>query len=602
MADDFNKFPDPSHELPSPAESRPETLRDQFAYGSPEGRELGAGFERAHDERELGRQFANPAIADAHKLGQSFADPNSLDDARMGKAFEESNSCRKKRHVPVADRVHKPKNRRVLYVFVGCVLVLFVVVFLLGWLPRHARDEQIRKETEQRSKADPVVETVPVKRGGAGGGLVVPGTTDALTQAFVYARANGYLKQRFVDIGDRVHEGQLLAIIDAPDLDQQVDQAREQVRQAESQLNQQRAQLALTKVTVERYRVLVAKGVFSRQQGDQTEADYASQQANVASAERNVEAFKANLRRTIALQSYERVTAPFSGVITQRNVDVGALISASGAAGGAGNGPAPQGQSSSSGGSQQSGQSNNSGSSGNVNTAATPANSPGQGGPLFGIAQVGRLRILVSVPEGYAAGVHPGVQAKLNFQSFPDKTFTGEVTRTSGAVDENTRTLLTEVQVDNRDGKLLPGMYAVATFPPAVGDSPLLVPGDAIAIRNDKSVVFVVADNKVRVVPVTLGRDYGPSIEVLSGLRDGDVIVTNVTDDVYDGAKVQIHLNAAQQQQQQQKPDENQPPGGSTQYGNQGIADQNMQGKPAQQTQKGNGQQPKSGDGTGSKP
>jgi multidrug efflux pump subunit AcrA (membrane-fusion protein) len=602
MADDFNKFPDPSHELPSPAESRAETLREQFAYGSPEGRELGTGFERAHDERELGRQFAHPAIADAQKLGHAFADPNSLDDARMGKLFEESNSSRKKKHVPVAERVHPPKNRKVLYIFVACVAVLFLAVFVLGWLPRHSRDEEIKKDAEQRSKADPVVETAVVKRAATGGGLVVPGTTDALTQAFVFARANGYLKQRFVDIGDRVREGQLLAIIDAPDLDQQVDQAREQVHQAESQLNQQRAQLALTKVTVERYRVLVAKGVFSRQQGDQTEADYASQQANVAAAERNVQAFEANLRHSLALQSYEHVTAPFSGIITQRNVDVGALISASGAAGGASAGPAPQGQSSTSGGSQQSGQTNNSGSSGSVSSAATPANSPGQGGPLFGIAQVQRLRILISVPEGYAASVHPGVQAKLNFQEFPNASFTGEVTRTSGSIDENTRTLLTEVQVDNHDGKLLPGMYAVATFPPTVGESPLLVPGDALTIRNDKSVVFAVADDKVRLVPVTLGRDYGPLIEVLSGLRDGDVIVTNVTDDVYDGAKVRVHSNSGQQQQQQQRPDQNQPPGGSTQYGNPGIADQNMQGKSSQQTQKGNGQKPKSGGTTRSKP
>ena len=393
----------------------------------------------------------------------------------------------------------------------------------------------------------------------------------------------------------------MLAIVDAPDLDQQVDQAREQVRQAESQLNQQRAQLALTKVTVERYRVLVAKGVFSRQEGDQREADFASQQANVASAERNVEAFKANLRRVIALQSYERVTAPFSGVITQRNVDVGALISGSGSAGGAASGPSPQGQASSSGGSTQAGQSNNAGSSGSINQAATSSATPGQGGPLFGIAQVERLRILVSVPEGYAASVHTGVQAKLNFQEFPQKTFTGEVTRTSGSLDQNTRTLLAEVQVDNRDGSLMPGMYAVATFPATVGASPLLVPGDSVVIRGDKPTVATVVDGKVRVIPVTLGRDYGPSVEVLNGLREGDMIVTNVTDDVRDGVKVHAEFSPTQQGAAQQKPDQSQPPGGNTQYGNQSITDQNMQGKPGQQNQKGNGKQ---GDKTdsGSKP
>jgi multidrug efflux pump subunit AcrA (membrane-fusion protein) len=593
---------DPSHQLPLPEDQRPEALRDQFAYGSREGRELGAGFERANDERDLGRQFANPAIADAHKLGNSFADPNSLDDARLGKSFEESNSCRKKKHVPIAQRVHKPKNRRVLLIFIVCVLVLFGLIFLVGFLRYHSRNEEIKKDADQRRDADPVVETSRVQRATAGGGLVIPGTTNALTEAYVYARANGYLKQRFVDIGDHVRAGQLLAIIDAPDLDQQVDQAREQVRQAESQLNQQKAQLALTKVTVERYRVLVAKGVFSRQQGDQTEADYASQVANVASAERNVQAFEANLRRQIALQSYEHVTAPFSGIITDRNVDVGALISASGAAGGASSGPAPQGQASASGGSTQSGQSNNAGSSGSVSTAATPTASPGQGGPLFGIAQVQRLRILISVPEGYASAIHVGVQAKLNFQEYPDANFTGEVTRTAGSLDQNTRTLLTEVQVDNRDGKLLPGMYVVATFPPIAGATSLVVPGDAIAIRNDKTVVAMVVDGKVRIIPVVLGRDYGPSVEVLSGLHEGDVLITNVTDDVTEGRAVKSQMNATQGKAAQQKPDQNQPPGGNTQYGNQGITDQNMQGQPSKQNQKGNGQKPKSDSSSGSKP
>ncbi len=570
MADERYRI-DPSHELPLPEEQRPEAL---------------------------GRQFAEPSLVESQKLGESFADPNALDDQRLGKAFEESNSSRKKKP---KERLHKPKNRKVLYVFIACVVVFFLAVFVISFLRLHSRNKETQKEADARKNADPVVEVTRVQRAPAGGGLVIPGTTNALTEAFVYARANGYLQKRFVDIGDRVRKGQLLAIVDAPDLDQQVDQAREQVRQAESQLNQQRAQLALTKVTVERYRVLVAKGVFSRQEGDQREADFASQQANVASAERNVEAFKANLRRVIALQSYERVTAPFSGVITQRNVDVGALISGSGSAGGAASGPSPQGQASSSGGSTQAGQSNNAGSSGSINQAATSSATPGQGGPLFGIAQVERLRILVSVPEGYAASVHTGVQAKLNFQEFPQKTFTGEVTRTSGSLDQNTRTLLAEVQVDNRDGSLMPGMYAVATFPPTVGASPLLVPGDAVVIRGDKPTVATVVDGKVRVIPVTLGRDYGPSVEVLNGLREGDMIVTNVTDDVRDGVKVHAEFSPTQQGATQQKPDQSQPPGGNTQYGNQSITDQNMQGKPGQQNQKGSGKQGGKTD-SGSKP
>jgi multidrug efflux pump subunit AcrA (membrane-fusion protein) len=575
MADDFNRRPiDPSHELPLPEQQRPEAL---------------------------GREFADPTRTEAAKLGNAFADPNSLDDARLGKAFIESNASSSTRKKKSATHGVKPESRRILYVFLIGLIVVFLLIFLLGWLPRHSRDKAIREQAERERNADPVVEVVRVKGSGAGGGLVVPGTTTALTEAFVYARANGYLKKRFVDIGDHVREGQLLALIDAPDLDQQVDQAREQVRQAESQLNQQRAQLALTKVTVERYRVLVAKGVFSRQQGDQTEADYASQVANVASAERNVEAFKANLRRVIALQGYERVTAPFSGIITQRNVDVGALISASGAAGGAASGPSPQGQASSSGGSTQTAQSNNAGSSGSVNQAATSSASPGQGGPLFGIAQVQRLRILVSVPEGYAGNINPGVHAQLNFQEYPQRVFSGEVTRTSGSLDQNTRTLLTEIQVDNRDGKLLPGMYAVATFPPVAGVSPLLVPGDAIAIRNDRTVIATVVDSKIRFAPVTIGRDYGPSLEVLNGIREGDLVVTNVSDDVVDGRKVKAEFSPTQQGSSQQKPEQNQPPGGSSQYGNQGVTDQNMQGKQGQENEKGNGKQQKRSS-PGSKP
>ena len=157
------------------------------------------------------------------------------------------------------------------------------------------------------------------------------------------------------------------------------------------------------------------------------------------------------------------------------------------------------------------------------------------------------------------------------------------------------------MQVDNRDGSLMPGMYAVATFPPTVGASPLLVPGDAVVSRGDKPTVATVVDGKVRVIPVTLGRDYGPSVEVLNGLREGDMIVTNVTDDVRDGVKVHAEFSPTQQGAAQQKPDQSQPPGGNTQYGNQSITDQNMQGKPGQQNQKGSGKQGGKTD-SGSKP
>ncbi len=407
----------------------------------------------------------------------------------------------------------------------------------------------------------------------------------------MYARANGYLKSLKVDIGDHVKKGQLLAVIEAPDLDAQVDQAREQVRQAEQQLEQQKSQLALATVTVQRYRVLVTKGVFSRQQGDQEEATYASSVANVAAAQRNVQAYRANLDRQIALQGYEQVRSPFDGVVTQRNVDIGALISASGATSSGMQGPAPQGQTSTAGGTQQAGQGNNSGSSGNISTAATSAQSPGQGGPLFGIAQLERLRILVSVPEGYAPLIHPGEHAQLSFQEYGAKQFDGIITRTANAVDQNTRTMLTEVQVDNHEGKLLSGMYVVATFPPVSGgEAPLVVAGDAVAIRHDLPTLAVVKDGRIHVVPVTLGRDFGDVIEILGGVEAGDMIVTNITDDVVDNAEVETRLAKSPEAKPMKAPSQNTPPGGSTRYSQDAITDRNVQGQQQNSDQKSAGQ------------
>jgi len=349
----------------------------------------------------------------------------------------------------------------------------------------------------------------------------------------------------------------------------------------------------------------VTKGVLSRQQGDQQEATYASAVANVAAAKRNVEAYQANLQHALALQSYEYVRAPFAGVITQRNVEVGALISAAGATSGAQSGPAPQGQSSTSGGTAQAGQSNSSGSSGSTNQSATSAQSPGQGGPLFAVAQLERLRILVSVPEGYAAAVHVGSQAQLNFQEYSGAPFFGDVTRTANSIDANTRTMLTEIQVDNKANKLIPGMYVVATFPPAAGvAAPLLVSGDAVAVRNDTSVIATVVNGKIHLVPVVLGRDFGTSIEILNGLHVGDEIVTNVTDDVVEGAAVQMHEAKSSQQKPSAPPAQNTPPGGSTRYGDQGITDRNLQGQQAQQNKKSSGssQKPSNDSASGSKP
>ena len=533
------------------------------------------------DNRQQDQQGEYRDQNDDRRLADSFADPNSADDGKLANSFVEMNSSKKKKHhLPKPPKA--PVNKRVLFFFVLAVVIVFLLVFFIGFLPRHSRNKEIDQKANAERNATPVVQVQQVKRAQNAGGLVVPGTTTPLIQADIYARSNGYVSRRLADIGDHVHKGQLIAVIDSPDLDQQVDQARQQVSQAESQLAQQKAQLALATVTVERYRVLVAKGVFSKQDGDQQETNYQAQVANVAAAERNVEAFRANLRRTIALQSYEHVTAPFDGVITARNFDVGALVSAAGSANGTGSG-APEGQTTGS----AAGATNTSGTTGNAPTAASPSTGGSQGGALFSIANVQKLRILVSVPEGYAPSVFTGQHAKVFMQELPGQSFYGDVTRTAGSIDQNTRTLLTEVQVDNHAGKLLSGMYAVVTFDAIQGQGSILIPGDAIAIRKDQSVVALVVDGKVKMQPVDIGRDYGAATEIVGGLEEGDLLITEITDDVTDGAKVQTKTKPGPGETTDAKGSINTaaPPGGPTAYGNQAISDANMQGQQAKQQQ-----------------
>ena len=578
-SDDYKLDPGPDRKL-LPDDRKP--LGDSFSHPVPrEDRDLERSFIDTNrgNVATLGDQFADPSLAERHRLGKSFADPNSIDDTKVGESFIDSNSTPKhveeRRRQEAQGQVRRPVNYRVFFLVCIIVLAVFLLVFFLGFLPRHARNKRTAERATDEQKAIPLIEAVRVAHATASAPIVIPGTTTPLTEAFIYARADGYLKRRLVDIGDHVHRGQLLALIDSPDLDQQVDQAREQLRQAESQKTQQDAQLALARVTVERYRVLVAKGVFSRQDGDQQETNYNAQIANVAAAERNVEAFRANLGRVISLQGYERVTSPFEGVITQRNVDLGSLISAQGT-GSSGSTPSATANPGPTSGATV----NTAGTSGSAPTASSPSTGGGQGGPLFAVAQVDRLRILVSVPEGYASSIRPGESATLRFEEFPSAQFTGLVTRTASSIDQNTRTLLTEVQVDNRKGQLLDGMYTVVTFGPAAsGEGPLTISGDAVAVRDGKNVVAVLTNSIVHIQPIDVGRDFGPVLEVLSGLKTGDVIASNVTDDIIEGAKVNVHLSQQKSQAAPNAPQSlNQPVGGSSQYGNQSITDTNMQG------------------------
>ena len=246
-----------------------------------------------------------------------------------------------------------------------------------------------RSRRKNKVETKPVVAVMKLTAAPGARDLSVPGTALAYTQASIYARSSGYVKRRLVDIGDRVHKGQLLAVIDAPDLDQQVAQVRSVLAQSEAALVQMQAQEHLAQLNWERYKVLVAKGVFSRQDGDTQEANLRVAQANVNAAQSTVQANKDNLQRQVVLQQYERVTAPFSGIVTARNIDVGTLISGQG---GGGNAIAES----------MGASGNTAGTSGTVGSAATPTTGGAQGGAMFTVATISPLRILVSVPETYA--------------------------------------------------------------------------------------------------------------------------------------------------------------------------------------------------------
>jgi multidrug efflux pump subunit AcrA (membrane-fusion protein) len=451
-------------------------------------------------------------------------------------------------------------------IFAALILAAAAAVFFFGWLPRHKQKQEIEREAQQEKTALPRVQVVKIKRASPQSELRVPGTTQAYTEANIYARASGYLTKRLVDIGDHVHAGQLMAIIDAPDLDKQVSQARSALRQSESNVAQLQAQLRLASLTWDRYKVLVAKGVFSRQDGDTQEANFRVAEANVLAAQNAVQANRDNLERLIVLQQYERVTAPFDGVVTARNVDLGTLITAQGT------GVSSSSSTTLPGTTQSAAVGNNAGTSGNVSSQTSPSTGGSQGGALFTVAELSRLRILVSVPEAYTSLVQSGQQATVLFQEVPNESFTGRVSRTSAAIDQNTRTLLVEVQVRNSKNRLLPGMYAQVSLVQTQTIPPILIPGQAIVVRNGKTVVALVEDEYVHLRPITIGRDYGDQTEITQGLKPGDVVALDVSDAVHDGAKIEPHFAGENNGQKVGQSDQRSNTEG--QYGNQNLSNQ----------------------------
>ncbi len=381
---------------------------------------------------------------------------------------------------------------------------LVVVAFIAGYLPWQKRQQVILTEARQQEETLPRVEVVRVGRSALKTELELPGNIQAVTEAPILARADGYIKKRMVDIGDRVRTGQPLAEIEAPELDDQVRQAKANLQQSQAALDQAlanyaqgKSNLELARVTAERWSNLVTRGVVSRQENDQYQAQYQAQVANTQALEKaiavqrsNAAAAEANLSRLNEMQAYRVVKAPFDGVITLRNVDVGALV--------------------------------------NIGNTL-----------LFRIAQTGTLRTYLNVPQADASFIRQGQPAQLSVSNLPGRHFTGFVARTANALDPASRTLLVEVQVPNADGALLPGMYAQVDLSSARTDPPLLIPSDALIVRADGTLAAVVgADHVVHLQKIEVGRDYGDRLEVINGLQEGAMIIPSPGDVVTEGLKV----------------------------------------------------------------
>jgi multidrug efflux pump subunit AcrA (membrane-fusion protein) len=442
------------------------------------------------------------------------------------------------------EATHVHSGHKTLYLIT--TLGAAAVVYFLGYLPRERTTKELVAAAASRKSTPPLVNAAMVKRAPQNTQLLLPGNITPITEAYIFARAAGYLKRRYVDIGDRVAAGQKLADIEAPDLDQQVSQSQAALAQAQGQLGQARALLEqltatrdLAEITWKRYKVLTEKGAVSRQDGDNSstaaktaDASVVAQQKTVKAAEEYVRASQATLDRLLTLQRYEQITAPFAGIITARNVDVGALISATGSS----LGPARS-------------------------NGAAPSDVP-SGGEIFRLAEISRLRILVAVPQTSTPGIQVGQDATVTVQQNPNQSFKGRVARTSSSLDAQSRTLLTEVDVDNPRGVLLPGMYAMVSFITTRTEPPLLVPDAALIVRASGTVLAVLKPltpeeqqkaraegmdpatlaraRRVHFQTVTPGRDYGVELEILDGLDASAEVAVDPNDAVQEGALVQI--------------------------------------------------------------
>lgn len=387
---------------------------------------------------------------------------------------------------------------------------LVVALVLIGAMPRLARQREALAAVRESPVTHPVVATLHPKSGAPTSSLVLPGNIVPLYTAAVYARTEGYLERRNVDIGSKVKAGQVLAVISSPEVDQQLLQARATLAQSEASLQQAKAALEqakanaeLTRLTKDRDLPLGQEHAISQQIVDEAVqshnarvADVSAAEANITAAEANVAANRANVARLLQMQSFEQIVAPFDGVITARNVERGDLIVTGSAA---------------------------------------------AGKPLFNIAQSGTLRIQIDVPQSDAVNIEYGQKASIDVKERLGRGYTGTVIRSAGSLDSTARTMLTEVQLDNRDGSLLPGMYAQVKFTLSEPRTSLIIPTSSLVIDHSGMHVVTVDENhKARFVPVVIGRDMGTQVEILRGIQSADSLVASPSDLLHDGQEVEV--------------------------------------------------------------
>jgi RND family efflux transporter MFP subunit len=363
---------------------------------------------------------------------------------------------------------------------IGAALLVLITAGAVTFLNKKSETDALAKETEAVSI--PTVAVVQPQAEAGNDELVLPGNLQAFEESPIFARTNGYLLRWYKDIGSKIEKGELLAAIDTPEVDQELSQAR-------ASREQIKAALELAKISADRWANLRKSDSVSQQEADQQASGYQQALANLAAAD-------ANVRRLEELESFKNVYAPFSGVLTKRNVDPGALI--------------------------------------NSGAQAT-------GKELFDMARVDPLRVYVSVPQAYAPNMKVGMKANVTLQEFPGQKFLGTVARTADAIDPATRTLNTEVDVPNKNGKLLPGSFGQVHFAAGTSVPRITIPVNAMLFRAEGAQVAVVdKDGKVHLRPISIGRDFGATLEILGGLDVSEQIVINPSDSLEEGQQVRV--------------------------------------------------------------